>query len=394
MTERGRRFIRFLLPVAVLGIAIGVAAVLWLHAYWQTAYDHVSKFCQVLLEREPEAAPQVLSALKEFQTLPEGEIGGNSFLAQYGYGQNSFCQGMEGQYGAAACLVFCLALSGFLLWGWWENRRVRRRIEELTCYLEKVNAGANGTVLQTREDAFSRLQDQLYKTVTTLSCTREAAVAAKQNFAENLENIAHQLKTPITAAGLSLELLGKEGGIYAGQIQKQLERLGNLEESLLTLAKVDAGVLPLKREAVDLYTVLNLAADNLRDLLTEKEMTVSIPDRGPAEMTGDLEWTMEALMNLLKNCMEHGPRGSVIHCDYGENPLYGEIRIWDEGPGFCPEDMPHLFTRFYRGREAVGNGVGIGLPLAQSIFELQNGVITPKNLPGGGACFEIRVYRH
>ena len=82
----------------------------------------------------------------------------------------------------------------------------------------------------------------------------------------------------------------------------------------------------------------------------------------------------------------------MIHCDYSGNPLYAEILIWDDGEGFQTEDIPHLFERFYRGKKAVGNGIGIGLSLAKSIFEMQNGNITARNLPEGGACFEVRVY--
>ena len=103
---------------------------------------------------------------------------------------------------------------------------------------------------------------------------------------------------------------------------------------------------------------------------------------------------MEALINNMKNCMEHSQPGGTIHCDYSGNPLYKEIRIWDMGSGFDPDDIPHLFERFYRGKRAVGNGIGIGLSLAQSILELQNGTISAYNLQNGGACFEIRVFSH
>ena len=92
--------------------------------------------------------------------------------------------------------------------------------------------------------------------------------------------------------------------------------------------------------------------------------------------------------------MEHSQPGGTVHCDYSCNPLYAEIRIWDDGAGFDMEDLPHLFERFYRGRRAVGNGIGIGLALARSICELQNGTITASNLRNGGACFEIRLYSH
>lgn len=250
-------------------------------------------------------------------------------------------------------------------------------------------------MIQAQEDDFSHLQDEIYKTVTMLCQTREAAVAAKSNFAENLANIAHQLKTPITSAFLSLQLMKKEtANEYVTSMEKQLKRLNRLEESLLTLSRIDSGTLPFKQEQVDLYTALNLAAENLSDLLRKKHISVEIPENGCIEFSGDLEWTMEALMNLMKNCMEYSQSGGIVHCGYSENPLYVEVRIWDDGAGFDPEDIPHLFDRFYRGRRAVGNGIGIGLALARSIFELQNGTVTAYNLRNGGACFEIRIYSH
>lgn len=212
---------------------------------------------------------------------------------------------------------------------------------------------------------------------------------------ENLANIAHQLKTPITASFLSLQLMKKDTpNEYADQVERQLERLIRLEESLLMLSKIDAGTLPLNHENVDLYTVSNLAAENLNDLLQRDGITIDIPDNGGIEFSGDMEWTMEAMMNLFKNCMEHSVPGGLIFCDYSSNPLYAEVRIWDNGPGFDREDLPHLFERFYRGKSAVGNGIGIGLALAKSIIELQNGTITAYNLQNGGACFEIRLFSH
>ena len=395
MNERRKQGILLLFPVVVLLLGIIFTTTLLYHTYRQIAYQHISAFCEILLENSPEAEPQLLSSLKEYHSLSEQEIAENNYLGMYGYRAGEFCKELPTHTFILPVMLFLTVSGAFVLTAWLFRRRSQKRIVDLTEYLERVNIGAGGTLIQTQEDDFSRLQDEIYKTVTTLYQTREAAVSAKKNFAENLANIAHQLKTPITAAFLSLQLMKKEtANEYANQIEKQLDRLNRLEESLLMLSKIDAGTLLLKHERVDLYTALNLAAENLNDLLQDGHISIEIPENGCIEFFGDLEWTMEAFINLMKNCMEHSQPGGIVHCDYSGNPLYAEIRIWDDGTGFDKEDLPHLFDRFYRGRRAVGNGIGIGLALARSIFELQNGTITAYNRRNGGACFEIRLYSH
>lgn len=395
MTERRKQGMLILLPVLVCLMSIAAVSIFWLHKYQQSAFEHISKFCEVIIENNPEAEEQILSDLKEYRTFTEKEIDGNTFLAQYGYENSAFCKELGWSSLILSLALFSLIAGCFLASVKSADRQKRMRVAELTAYLEQINTGAKGTIVQTKEDEFSHLQDEMYKTVTELYETREAAVRAKTNFADNLANIAHQLKTPVTAASLSLQLMEKETyEVRAEQIKKQLERLRVLEESLLTLSKIEAGTLLLEHSRVDVYTALNLAADNLDDLLRKENISVSIPDKGCMEITGDMEWTMEAFLNLIKNCMEHSPRGGTVHCDYSSNPIYTEILIWDEGEGFCQEDIPHLFERFYRGKRASGNGIGIGLSLARSIFELENGIITARNLPHSGACFEIRIYAH
>lgn len=395
MTQRTRQRIVVFLPVLFCLIAGGVLSALVAHEYRRAEFESISGLCEIMIEEHPETEMQVLSAVKQYHVLTERNVNGNSFLEQYGYRDSDFGKGVFRNFFAVSPALFFLTAGIFLLSAGYMGRHNRLRIAELTEYLEQVNTGAFGTIMQRTEDEFSRLGDEIYKTVTVLRQTGEEAIKAKANFAENLANIAHQLKTPITAASLSLQLMKKETpNHHAGQAEKQLERLNRLEEALLTLSKIDAGALALERSRVDIYTALNLAADNLNDLLEKENISVSIPDKGCVAITGDLEWTMEALINLMKNCMEHSKRGGIIHCDYSGNPLYAEILIWDDGEGFCPEDMPHLFERFYRGKGAAKNGIGIGLSLAHSIFELQNGNITARNLPEGGACFEIRVYSH
>lgn len=285
------------------------------------------------------------------------------------------------------------ALSLAILFLW--RHRYIRRIRALTDYLENVSIGNTGTLLQFREDEFSKLQDEIYKTVTELYHTRDAALEARNRFAENLANIAHQIKTPITAILLSAQMLEQEPSpVHGEQIRQQLSRLTHLEEALLLLSRIDAGTLCLEKKAVDVFTLLMLAADNLQELFAKAAVSVHIPESGETIVYADLDWTMEAIMNLLKNCMEHTPPGGCVRCSYEQNPLYTQILIWDSGTGFAREDLPHLFERFYRGQNAKNGGIGIGLSLSKSIIESQNGTVSARNLPDGGACFEIRFYSH
>lgn len=394
MTEKRKRIGMLLLPFLLWLASMAVLSVCWLKEYSRVRYETLAGFSQALMGKDPEAELQIVAALKEYQNITE-TAAGQELLSRYGYEAGRLGEQLLPDFFIVLLPVLFVTAAGFLLTFRYLDRQNRRRIEELTEYLEWVNEQASGLLLPKKEDEFSRLQDEIYKTVTNLYQTREEAVRARDSFAENLANIAHQLKTPVTAALLSLQLMKRaEPSEHVLQTERQLIRLNRLEEALLTLSRIDAGTLGLERRPVDIYTALSLAADNLGELLRRRRVSVSIPEREGVEICGDLEWTMEALLNLMKNCMEHSPEGGTVFCDYSRNSLYTEIRIWDEGPGFEPEELPRLFERFYRGRHAAGNGIGIGLALARSVFELQNGTVTAGNLPEGGACFEIRVYCH
>lgn len=289
---------------------------------------------------------------------------------------------------------FVTGLSLFFFTFLYRNKMEAMRIRALAEYLEQVNTGKAVILSALGEDDFSKLEDEIYKTVTFLYQTKDSAVQARNDFADNLSNIAHQIKTPITAISLSIQMMKQDSGSnHLEQIEKQLLRLAHLEESLLILSRLDAGTLLLQKEEVDVFTLLVLAADNLQELLVSSGTSIDIPELGEMLVIADLDWTMEAMMNLMKNCMEHSP-GGTIHCSYAQNPLYTEILIWDDGEGFARDDIPHLFERFYRGQNASEGGIGIGLALSKEIIERQNGTIRANNKHDGGAFFEIRFYSH
>ena len=388
--ERDKQMI--LSGLAISLITAFVTAVLLMYYFSFLQYQAFGDFCGEFIQKYPDCRQMVFEILKlkrVSKTISQDE----NILAMFGYRPSDFLhidRTIIVLAGAGFTAGFVLFLCFFL----YRQKKLSIRIQMLTHYLEKINTGAKGLILETSEDEFSSLQDEIYKTVTTLYHTREEALLAKNNFAENLSNIAHQLKTPITTISLLSQMIQEPSSAKSvRQIKQQTDRLTRLEEALLLLSRVDAGTLVMKRNPVDVFTLLTLAADNLSELFLRANVSVDIPEMGEVEIDADLEWSMEAVMNLLKNCMEHTPENGMVHCSYEKNPLYVQIQIWNEGEGFAKEDLPHLFERFYRGKNETGGGIGIGLSLAKAIIELQNGVIRARNLPSKEACFEIRFYK-
>lgn len=377
----------FVLSVSLIAAVISVLLTSVYCSQFQ--FDTINEICGVMLRQEPKSEELISAALKEYTNGNVSDILKCNILSEWGYGITDF------SYIQPVCFAVIGFLAGVFLFAvtfLYRNRMETLRIRALADYLERVNTGKAEILSASGEDDFSKLEDEIYKTVTFLYQVKDKAVQVKNDFAENLYNIAHQIKTPITAISLSLQTMEKEKE-RSEKIQKQLLRLTRLEEGLLLLSRFDAGTLVLQKSETDVLTVIVLAADNLQELLVESGTSIDITELGEMAITADLEWTMEAVINLMKNCMEHN-RGGTIHCSYGQNPLYTEILIWDEGNGFDKEDIPHLFERFYRGKNACAGGIGIGLALAKEIIERQNGTIHAKNMPDGGACFEIRFYCH
>lgn len=387
--------------IVALGLILSVSlltsalvSILVSRYYSRAQFDLLNIVCGDVLEQEPEAKTAVSAALKEYTSGNADGTEIRDVLSALGYHFYDFSAPNRIPINLFAITGLLAGVFLFVFTFLYRNKIEARRIRALADYLEQVNIGKAAVLSATGEDEFSKLEDEIYKTVTFLYQTKDAAVQAKNEFAENLSNIAHQIKTPITAISLSVQTMQKEHDEKKQeQIQRQLLRLTRLEEALLVLSRLDAGSLHLQKADIDVFTILVLAADNLQELFAESCTSIDIPESGEMAITADLDWTMEAVINLMKNCMEHN-RGGTIHCSYGQNPLYTEILIWDEGEGFCKEDIPHLFERFYRGKNACEGGIGIGLSLSKEIIERQNGTIRAKNMPGGGACFEIRFYSH
>lgn len=371
--------------VCLLAVALSMA----LLAFWSAARQLalLDGFCTALIARSPETADTVYALVKEGAFSARTSPG---VLTELGYRPRDFSAGTGWLYAAAG---IGLALGGALLGTafFLSRRAAGRQMQELIRLLERARAGQPMPLLSGEGipgDSYARLADEIQKTVTELFLTREAALSARDRFAKNLANIAHQLKTPLTALSLAAQNAGAAGRSMAGP----LARLTGLEESLLLLARLDTGVLPLQPRPTDLYTLLMIAADDLQSLTETAGVTLDIPELAPITVTCDPDWTTEALMNLMKNCVEHTPAGGAVRCTCHCSALCTEVIFQDTGAGFSQKDLAHLFERFYRGDHAGPDSTGLGLAIAKELLERQNVLVHAENAPDGGGRFVVRFY--
>lgn len=287
-------------------------------------------------------------------------------------------------------------LGGFCLHTALRYREIRRLSE----YLAAVRSGGRSLdIRDNREGELSILKNDLYKLTVTLQEQSELLARDKNRLSDALADISHQLKTPLTSIRVLSELLAA-GGLeeekrrsFTRNVSGQLDRIEWLVSSLLKLSRIDAGAVQFRRERFPLSGAVRQALTPLLIPAELREQCLWIQGDEGTELTGDPAWTGEALMNVLKNCVEHTPRGGSILISWRETSLHTELRILDSGCGIGPEELPRIFERFYRGKNASPDSVGIGLAMARTILRNQNADIQVKSVLGEGTCFLLRFYK-
>lgn len=274
-----------------------------------------------------------------------------------------------------------------------------RQMEALAQRLDRILHGQDRVLIEdAAEGELSILNSELQKMTTRLQEQANQLSSDKQQLTEAIQDIFHQIRTPLTSMNLLVSMLGEEDLPYdrrlsmTRELRRQLERVQWLVETLLKLSKIDAGTAQFRSDLVSVAELIEKAAQPLRIPMELREQSFTVHKTGE-HFTGDLNWTTEALGNILKNCMEHTPVGGVITVTAEETALFTEIIVEDSGPGISKADLPYLFDRFYKGEGSSDDSVGIGLALSRSIIAAQNGTIKVENVPTGGARFTIRFYK-
>lgn len=280
------------------------------------------------------------------------------------------------------------------------TKRRYTEIENLSSYLRQISNG-NYTldVRDNQEGELSILKNDIYKVTLMLSEHSALLQQDKVQLTNAISDISHQLKTPLTSMTVMADLLSEPGlppekrTEFTRNIRIQLERIGWLVSSLLKFSKIDAGTVQFKKDSISVRTLLQKSLEPVLIPIDIKEQRVSIKGDDGVSFLGDLNWTAEAVINILKNCVEHTPVGGVISISFAENALYTEVIIADNGKGIPREELAYVFQRFYKGKNAAEDSVGIGLALSHSIITSQNGDIQIKSEKGMGTQFHIKFHK-
>lgn len=281
------------------------------------------------------------------------------------------------------------------------NHSESKKINEITKYIEEINRGNYKlNIEENTEDELSILKNELYKITIMLKEVAENSQKDKTTLKDSLSDISHQIKTPITSILIMLDNILSDENMpedikkdFIKDIKREIINIKFLVESILKLSKIDSNSIKFIKKEVFIKDIINEAVKNVSMLSELKNIEIIVLGDDSIKTICDLKWQVEAITNILKNCIEHSYENRKIYINYNQNNMYTELKIEDNGTGIDAKDLPHIFERFYKGKNSSSDSVGIGLALSKSIIESNNGYIQVDSKLNKGTTFIIKYLK-
>ena len=294
---------------------------------------------------------------------------------------------------SAAAWLSVFLMSGVFMFLWKRDRLYQKAESIMQQYIAE---DFSGHLPQSNEGTIYQMFSAMDQFATMLQARGEARQKEKEFLKSTISDISHQLKTPLAALTMYQEIIAGEPDnpdtirVFSEKMGISLKRIKQLIEAMLKITRLDAGGIVFEQQKNPVYEVVSHGINELK--LRAKQENKEIVLKGDRNQTVscDLEWTGEAIGNIVKNALDHTDSGGVVHIVWTLSPAMVRIQIKDNGSGISPEDIHHIFKRFYRGKKSSDTqGIGLGLPLAKAIVEGQKGVISVKSELGAGTTFTI-----
>lgn len=399
----------FRMYAGISAVIIFIAMVLASLFTWQQCRSYekqirisIGSLLGVIKEQYPNIREEELIAVLNQKKI---DARGEKLLEQYGITEEvSVIAALEQEKRniVLAAGLSVLAAGGILLVAFFLFLKEReRRLAELTEYMGRVSRHDYSLALsENSEDELSHLKNELYKITVMLKEAAERDRIQREAVQESVSDISHQLKTPLTSVQILLDNLLEDGEMEASvrlhfleEISRQIEGINWLIGALLKLSRLHADVVEFSHERIRVTDMMEEICRKLAVLAEVKEVTLLIQGKKNAFIWGDYQWNTEALMNIIKNAIEHSKSRTAVTISIAENEVYTEITVKDCGEGIAPEDLKHIFERFYRAGNAAKDSVGIGLAMAKAIIEKQGGYIMVDSKEGEGTVFIIKYMK-
>lgn len=370
--------------------------------YQKHVYEREGTLLKKVIEEHPENEEEMIQLYEktDFRKVD------TSVLEKYGYLTSDdlkyFQDLKQAHYNLLVSQIIFVTLLFIVLniayiWYQWNQDR---KLKELDRYLLTVLAGNYNLDIRDYEDGIlSSLKNDVYKMSVLLKEDKERALEQQKYLESVLSDVSHQLRTPLTSMYVMNDLLsdgkvrGKQKKEILNKNRAQLERIEWLITTLLKMSRIDAGTVTFKEEKVVTKELIKKALEPINIPIELKKQTVLIVGDKKSTVILDQKWTVEAFVNLLKNAHEHTPVGGMIIIKITDNPLFTEFLIQDNGTGIAKEDLPHIFERFYKGKNSSSESIGIGLNMSKTIIQKENGTIMVDSTEGKGTTFTIRFYK-
>lgn len=367
----------------------------------KTSNDTINQLVNILLEKYPDVSEKEVAEILNNKT----EYTDNSeFLNKYGiYPEKDWVSyNNQGSYkyvilSVSVCIAFGLAFAVLFL-GYLKIQK--KQTMDIAKRIERINLGDYSLQIdENSEDELSLLDNQIYRTTVKFREQAENSRKDKENLQKSLSDISHQLKTPLTSIIVMVENILDDDDMpleirreFLNDIKHNTNTISFLVQSLLKLSKLDAEAVKFRYEQVEVKSIVDEYIKNtavMAEILGVRLET----DCNDIILNCDRKWLCEAITNIIKNCIEHSHNGNIkITAD--QNKLYTKISIKDNGSGITKEDLPHIFERFYKGKNSSDDSVGIGLSLAKTIIEKQGGYISVSSELNKGSEFVIKFFNN
>lgn len=290
--------------------------------------------------------------------------------------------------------LLCLILAVGTLFFFWKRKRLYEQAGEvLTNY---INGDYSCHLPQNSEGTIYQIFAYIEQLATMLQSKNEAEHKAKDFLKSTISDISHQLKTPLAALTMYQEIIeGEPDNVetvkeFSAKIGVALKRMERMIRSMLKITRLDTGNIIFEKDCYNVTELIALSISELTTRAKSENKQILIDGDSKQQIVCDLEWTGEAIGNIVKNALDHTMPGENIHITWERTPTMIHIFITDNGNGIAPEDIHHIFKRFYRSKRILDTqGIGLGLPLAKSIIEGQGGLISVRSVLSEGTTFTL-----